>query len=124
MVKVRSCEKVLLRSQTSERIELISDMEAMNASESAKLDAMRDLRDRRGMTSDLIREAFTLPGARSIIEHVADPDDHESLLEEPPDELVRLALQILGFDMDDADVEEADSTADPRTGGETSTRTQ
>ncbi len=106
------------------RIELISDMEAMNASESAKLEAMKELRDRRGMTSDLIREAFTLPGARSIIEHVADPDDHESLLEEPPDEVVRIALQILGFNMDTAEGEEADSTPDPQIGGETSTRTQ
>jgi hypothetical protein len=76
------------------------------------------------MTSDLIREAFTLPGARSIIEHVADPGDHEALLEESPDEVVRIALQILGFNMDTAEGEEADSTPDPQIGGETSTRTQ
>jgi hypothetical protein len=106
------------------RIELVSDMEAMNASESAKLEAMKELRDRRGMTSDLIREAFTLPGARSIIEHVADPGDHEALLEESPDEIVQIALKILGFEVDDTEAEEGSADADPPKGGVTSIRTQ
>ena len=102
------------------RIELISDMEAMNASESAKLEAMKELRARRGLTSARVREAFTLPGARSIIEHVADPGDHDALLEESPDEIVQMALKILGFEVDDTEAEEDSEDADPPNGDETS----
>jgi len=105
------------------RVELISDLEAMNASEESKLKALSDMRERRGMTSDLIRDAFTLPGARCIIEHVADPQHHEVLMEESPDEIVQMALKILGFEVDDEEGAESDD-ADPRTGGETSTSTR
>ena len=103
------------------RVELLSDLEAMSASEESKLQAMKEMRERKGMTTDLIRQAFTLEGARAVVEHVVDPAMHAAVMDSTPDELVQTALTILGFDMtDDADSKE-EKPANPPKGGATST---
>ena len=105
------------------RMELLADLEAMSASEEAKVKALTELRDRKGLTTDLLREAFTLPGARAIIEHVAKPEDHEAIMEDQPDQIVQVALQVLGFTVDpDEEDEEGEGSAHPQNGDATSTK--
>jgi hypothetical protein len=100
---------------------LLDDLDAMNASEETKLKAMTEMRERKGMTTDLIREAFTLPGARAILEHVARPEDHEAIFEDAPDKIVQIALEVLGFTVDGDDAETAgDTDLNPQKGDATS----
>ena len=107
------------------RTELLADLEAMSATEEARLQAMKEMRESRGMTTDLIRQAFTLEGARAVVEHVVDPELHAAVMDSTPDELVQTALTILGFDMaDDSDEAVENKTTNPRKGGETSTTKQ
>ena len=104
------------------RVELLADLDDMNASEETKLKAMAEIRERKGMTTDLIREAFTLPGARSIIQHVAKTEDHAAILEDAPDQIVQVALQVLGFTVDEQNSEEdGERPENPPKGDATST---
>tara|TARA_R110001592_G_scaffold122620_3_gene329549 strand:+ start:2868 stop:3269 length:402 start_codon:yes stop_codon:yes gene_type:complete len=80
------------------RSDLIADLEAGKIDDAGKVKALEELRAKKGITSDLIRSAFTLPGAKRIIEHQAEPDDLEQLLNTTPDRIVELALQVIGWD--------------------------
>ena len=123
MATVQNVIDLMDANYAESRKALIEDLKAMDASDEAKIKAMDDLRQRRGMTTDLIRSAFTLAGARAILEHVVDPDEFHEVADTTPDELVQLALQVLGFDVD-AESDESEKPADPTTGGGTSTRKQ
>ena len=109
-------------SYSRRRDELAEDLKAMDASTEMKLEAMNELRSRKGLTADLIREAFTLPGAHEIIKHVVKPDELEPILESAPDEIVKLALLVLGFDVDEDEEAGQATDANPQTGDETSTQ--
>ena len=77
------------------RDDLIADLDASGIGDAEKLKALEELRAKKGITSDLIRSAFTLPGARRIIEHQTEPADIDAVMDTTPDMLVELALQIL-----------------------------
>tara|TARA_R110002012_G_scaffold30807_2_gene92793 strand:+ start:251 stop:673 length:423 start_codon:yes stop_codon:yes gene_type:complete len=106
------------------REELLVDLKAVEASPTEKLQALAELRERKGLTTDLMREAFTLDGACAIIQHVAKPDDHNALIDVAPDKVVELALLVLGFTLDETDESKEGSDVDPPKGDETSTTKQ
>jgi hypothetical protein len=106
------------------RAELIADLDAMSASEDAKVKAIREMRSRKGMTTDLVRQAFTLNGAQMIVEHVVEPEKHEAIMDTTPDDLVQTALLILGFDMNEESENDGTDKANPRKGDGTSTTRQ
>ena len=106
------------------RVELLADLEVIGAGPEDKLKALADLRERKGMTADLMREAFTLEGACSIIEHVAKPEDYKAIIEAAPDKIVELALLVLGFSLDGDSESEEGSDVDPQKGDETSIEKQ
>jgi hypothetical protein len=108
-------------SYARKRRDLIEDLDALGVSGEDKVKAMSELRERKGMTTDLIRDVFTLAGAQSVIKHCAKPEDLDELLNEAPDQIVQLALEVLGFDVGDTSEESAEDGASPRKGGVTST---
>lgn len=125
LAKVQDVIDLMDANYARRRKELIEDLEAMKASPEDKMKALAELRDRKGLTADLMREAFTLEGACSIIRHMANPDDYEAVIDGAPDKIVELALLVLGFTLDaEGDDPEEGSDADPQMGGETSTKRQ
>tara|TARA_S200002703_G_scaffold152917_1_gene153854 strand:- start:286 stop:711 length:426 start_codon:yes stop_codon:yes gene_type:complete len=105
-----------------QRKELIEDLEAVNASEDLKLEEVKKLRDEKGLTSKLIRYAFTLRGAIDVIQYVVPEEKREECLNAEPDEIVWLALRLLGFNMSDqSEQSEEDESEDPTKDRATST---
>jgi len=92
-----------------QRKELIEDLDAVEASPDLKLEEVKKLRDEKGLTSKLIRYAFTLRGAMDVIEYVVPEEKREKALGGDPDEIVWLALRLLGFNMSDNE-EEGETT--------------
>ena len=88
-----------------QRRELIEDMESVGASSEMMLDEVKKLRDEKGLTSKLIRHAFTLRGAMEVIKYIVPEDKREKAISGEPDEIVWLALRLLGFNMNDVDEE-------------------
>ena len=105
-----------------QRKELIEDLEAVDASSELKLEEVRKLRDEKGLTSKLIRYAFTLRGAMDVIEYVVPEEKREKALGGDPDQIVWLALRLLGFNMSDNEEEGEKAEAEnPPKGRATST---
>ena len=121
MASVQDVIDLMDESYSRRRKELASDMKEMEIDDAGRIEALKELRERKGMTTDLIREAFTLPGAHAIIRHMADPENLEEILEEAPDEIVQLALQILGFEVGGEDETEGENATPPQKGEGTST---
>ncbi len=92
------------------RIELLKDLDDVQATAGEKIVALKELRATKGLTSNLMRSAFELEGATKIIKYVCKPEDADAILDASPDDLVWLALKILGFepkDPDESDDEES-----------------
>ena len=105
-----------------QRKELIEDMESVGASSDLMLDEVKKLRDEKGLTSKLIRHAFTLRGAMEVIKYVVPEDKREKAMSGDPDEIVWLALRLLGFNMSDVDQDsEKEPEEHPTTDRATST---
>jgi len=124
MASVQDVIDLMDASYTRRRKELADDMREMEIDDAGRIKALNELRERKGMTTDLIRETFTLPGAHAIIRHMADPENLEDILEEAPDEIVELALKILGFEVGEESADETkeeDDSSHPEKGGGTST---
>ena len=91
----------------TERSNIIEDLEASGASGSERLAALQEHRKTRGLTGNLMRSAFSLEGAVKIIRWVAEGKTADELLQGTPEETVRLALQLLGFEDDDEQSQES-----------------
>ena len=81
-----------------ERADLIEDLETAQASPQERMRALKEHRQTKGLTGNLMRSAFSLEGALKIIEWVCDPEDLEGIKSGTPEETVRLALTLLGFE--------------------------
>ena len=102
-----------------ERMAILADLEEVGASTEAKYKAMNELREAKGLTSVLLRWCFTLEGAVEVIKYLTDTKIHDEMLDATPDELVFLALRLVGYeapdeqaDPDDADEGDAHPTSD------------
>ena len=93
-----------------ERSAILADMEECGASTEAKYDAIRELRESKGLTTALLRWCFSLEGAVEVIKYLTDSSQHDQLIDAPPDELVYLALRLIGYDPPDE--QEADDDED------------
>ncbi len=88
------------------RLELLKDLDDVKATAGEKIVALRELRATKGLTSNLMRSAFEIKGATNIIKYVCSPDDVDAILDAAPDDLVWLALKILGFEPTDPSEED------------------
>jgi len=96
------------------RASLIADLEAAGMSGEEKMLALEKLRAEKGLIGNLVRGAFTLDGAVRIIKHQGESDDIDELLNATPDEVITLALQVIGYDLDaDNEKEKAEDDENP-----------
>ena len=95
-----------------ERMAILADMEEVGSSTEAKYEAIKVLRESKGLTTALLRWCFSLEGAVEVIKYLTATDQHDQLLDAPPDELVYLALRLIGYDPPDVEDEAEDSEAD------------
>jgi hypothetical protein len=95
-----------------EREDLIADLEAANASSEERLRVLSDHRRTKGMTGNLMRSAFSLDGAVRIIKWCCEPDMADNLTNGTPEQIVRNALLLLGYE----DVEQEESDAEKKAG--------
>tara|TARA_R100001510_G_scaffold57782_1_gene67736 strand:+ start:5125 stop:5550 length:426 start_codon:yes stop_codon:yes gene_type:complete len=86
-----------------ERSAILADMEEVGASPEVKFEAITKLRDDKGLTTALLRWCFSLEGAVQVIKYLTSSEDHDRLLDAPPDELVYLALRLIGYEPSDVD---------------------
>lgn len=103
-----------------DRIGLLADLEEINADDELRMQKLKELRDTKGLTASLMRSAFNLTGAMRIIRHMVESPEVDEILKGEPDELVWLALRILGFE---ADEEEASAEGNAQPSLEASTKT-
>jgi hypothetical protein len=95
------------------RAELLEDLDAAGVTGGEKIEALSELRKTKGITSDLVRSAFTLNGAKKIIEFKCQPGEMHGICDCAPDEVVYLALEILGFDREAFETSEEDKKEEP-----------
>tara|TARA_R110000824_G_scaffold1991_1_gene9696 strand:- start:9167 stop:9583 length:417 start_codon:yes stop_codon:yes gene_type:complete len=95
-----------------ERSSLLQDLEDIGANSDEKIEQLKELRATKGLTSLLMRSAFELSGATEIIKHVANPNDVEEVLSAAPDDIVWLALKILGYEASDPSDDAEESSAE------------
>jgi hypothetical protein len=94
-----------------ERMAILADMEEVGASTEARFDAISKLRESKGLTTALLRWCFSLEGAVEVIKYLTSTEEHDQLLAAPPDELVYLALRLIGYDPPDVE-DDADGSND------------
>lgn len=107
-----------------ERLAILADLEEVGATVETKYEAVSQLRESKGLTTALLRWCFSLDGAVAVIKYLTDTSLHDALLEATPDELVYLALRLVGYDAPDSDPSEASDDGDeenPMNGRGTST---
>jgi hypothetical protein len=84
-----------------ERRELIEDLEAAGVSSDDRLATLRKHRQERGLSSVIVRAAFSVEGAWSIVRSALKDDIPEPLREMDPQTLSRTALACIGIDLDE-----------------------
>lgn len=99
-----------------EREKLLLDLEASGATSEEKSKALAELRTEYGLTAKVMQSAFSLEGAVAIIKHLTDPEDWESILKAPADDLVYLALRTLGYEASDEDPDKESQSAEGNEG--------
>ena len=82
------------------RSDLIKDLEDANASDSVKLEALKEHRETKGHTMNVVKWALTAQGARDVIAQAAGdfPEEMEDLKIE---RLIEIAVGCLGVDWDE-----------------------
>ena len=93
-----------------EREELLADLEAAQAAPEERLRVLSDHRRTKGMTGNLMRSAFSLDGAVRIIKWCCEPDMANTLTNGTPEQTVRNALLLLGYE----DVETEENSAEKK----------
>ena len=76
---------------------LLARLDDAQVSPEERLKALTSHDDSRGLASELTRQCFRMTHALEIIRKASDPKDHERLGQLPPDEVVHLGLQVLGY---------------------------
>ncbi len=108
------------------RVKLMRDLDDAKASSEDRAKALAQLRAEYGLTAKLMQSAFSLEGAVFIIRHQTPEEDWASILNAPADDLVYIALKILGYEEKDrseqeSDTERADAEGKAVQAGKTST---
>tara|TARA_R110001583_G_scaffold86545_8_gene226060 strand:- start:359 stop:766 length:408 start_codon:yes stop_codon:yes gene_type:complete len=82
------------------RKELIEDLEDSNASEPTKLETLREHRETKGHTFNVVKWALTASGAKAVIEKACDgfPDEFQDF---PVERLIEIAMGTLGVDWEE-----------------------
>ena len=101
--------------------ELLADLDDAGASDELRLESVRKLQAEKGLTSTLIKGCFSLAGAVDIIKFLVPSEMHDKVLKAEADEIVWLALRLLGFDVTDEE-KAGNDNADPTKDRATSTR--
>ena len=83
------------------RIKLIEDLKAAEATTDEKLAALREHRKEEGLTSVIVRSAFALEGALAVLDAAFDGEMPESIKQLDPTELTELALSCFGITITD-----------------------
>lgn len=108
-------EKVFVRA----RKQLLLDLESAGADPELRMKELKELENKRGLGSVLVRHGFTVEGALEIIERsieIADKDiDIDSLQLDPTRGFFELALKLIGVNWDEftRDKDEDDLDSDP-----------
>lgn len=84
-----------------ERRDLIADLEAAGIEPQERLRLLQDQRKERGLSSVIVRSAFTVDGAWAIVHAALDGEIPEVLRSIDPTTLTKTALGCLGMDLDD-----------------------
>lgn len=84
-----------------ERKALLEDLEDAEATTEERLEKLREHRDQKGLSSILVRSAFSVDGAYQIVRLAMGGEYPERLEGLDPTKLSRLALACIGIDLDD-----------------------
>tara|TARA_R100001460_G_scaffold23359_5_gene47105 strand:+ start:509 stop:952 length:444 start_codon:yes stop_codon:yes gene_type:complete len=84
-----------------DRLDLIKDLEDSGASTEERLEMLRDHRNQAGLSSIIVRSAFTVDGAYSVIEAAMGGEFPASFSSLEPTLMSKIALQCLGVDVDE-----------------------
>ena len=92
-----------------DRRSLVQDLKDAGCSSEDSLEKLREHRKSEGLSSIVVRSAFTVDGAFQIIRLAMGGEYPESLERLDPTRLSNLALQCLGLDLDDLGNEKTES---------------
>ena len=94
-----------------DRIALVNDLTDSGVQASDRLEALREHRKECGLSSVIVRSAFSIEGAIEIITEAMGGDFPEQFGSISPDEMSRLALGCIGVELKESDEESSEGKA-------------
>jgi hypothetical protein len=94
----------------SDRRDLVRDLEEAGVEAEERFAKLREHRDQAGLSSIIIRSAFTVQGAFQIIRLAMGGEFPESMAGMEPTELSKIALQCLGLNLEDFESDSGDES--------------
>lgn len=94
----------------SDRQDLVRDLEEAGVEAEERFAKLREHRDQAGLSSIIIRSAFTVQGAFQIIRLAMGGEFPESMAGMEPTELSKIALQCLGLNLEDFESDSEDES--------------
>ena len=100
-----------------DRLELVNDLEDAGVPTEERFEQLREHRNQTGLSSIIVRSAFTVQGAYQIIRLAMGGEFPESLAGLEPTEMSRIALQCLGVDIEQFETDDEDEGDEGRAEG-------
>lgn len=94
----------------SDRRDLVRDLEEAGVEAEERFAKLREHRDQAGLSSIIIRSAFTVQGAFQIIRLAMGGEFPELMAGMEPTELSKIALQCLGLNLEDFESDSGDES--------------
>jgi hypothetical protein len=94
----------------SDRRDLVRDLEEAGVEAEERFAKLREHRDQAGLSSIIIRSAFTVQGAFQIIRLAMGGEFPDSMAGMEPTELSKIALQCLGLNLEDFESDSGDES--------------
>ena len=95
-----------------DRLDLVSDLNDAGVDAVERLDQLREHRKECGLSSVIVRSAFSVEGAISIVSAAMGGELPEQFASISPDEMSRLALGCIGVELEDKTEDKAERSAE------------
>ena len=100
-LRIQQIVDVATKRFEQDRLNLVDDLSDAGVEPAEKLEALREQRKEYGLSSVIVRSAFSVSGAIDIITEAMGGDLPEQFASISPDNMSRLALECIGVELEE-----------------------